>query len=375
MSSGDGTESRDDASLLVTKESRNFLVTQMNEIKSASTKRIGFYFFFLALTVVGLILLIDLKLGIPDSGRVLDVASEDYFFNSYAALRREEDLVKDSNEILSPFIEEQINGFIRKLERDMPQNELVREVWYTGISYDGNPPSPPMLTRKFFIGVRNGFTTQRQPGPTEFFKFQRGAAAALPGSPQFEYTTGQKPELDKEIRKLYGLGPSDPILNQHITSNEGFPLLMQANLTDQLVADINKSRKILAQELGDRFKQNKAGFDDLQNRRKSLREDHDKKIKAVLEAPTGPEQYARVISRTSVSIVLVTVALTIIILIRNEVTLFSKLQSVIVLAGGINFSIKDISLFDALDRLHGYKGHVPDTRALFDHWSKNLLGK
>lgn len=371
MSSGE-SESGGNPVLLVTKESRDFLVAQMEKIKSASSWRVTFYFIALALTIIDLIALIKLEVDIPDSGKVLVVSSEDYFFNSYASLLREEDAVKDSKEILHPFIEDQINVLTSKLDRDMTKSELVRETWYTSISFDGAIP-PPMLSRKFYLGFRNGIAAQRQPGPTEFFKFQHVTAASFPGSPQLEYTTGQKPDLDKEIRKLYRLEPSDPIQNQHIISNEGFSLLLQANLTEQIVADINKSMKLMSQDLKDKLKQNKAGFDDLQKGRKNLREDHDNKIRAAIEAPTSPEQYARAISRTSVSIVLVTVALTIIILIRNEVTLFSKIQSVIVLAGGITFSLKDISLFDALNRLHGYKGHVPDTKALVEYWTKNLF--
>lgn len=360
MASDDQAALQERPHLPVTGESRDFLVKQMREIKKTSTVRLIEYFIALLATVAVLIWMIDVKLGIQDSGRVFETSLEDSFLEQHSSLDRDERLATESQDILSPALEERITMIMRKLERDMPKNELAREIVYTHQSVESGPPA---LYIKFHLGVRDGYTIQRLSG--NFCKFYP-SSVPFPGIPPLEFIEGLMPEFDKEIRRLNSLKHSDPIQQQHLKSQEVFPVLVQAHLTDQLAADINKARKQMSQDLGEKLKQNKVALSEIKERKKTIRKDHDGRIQRALEAPIAPEQYARMLARASVSIILVTFAFTIIILIRNEVTLYSKLQSVIVLAGGISFSVKDTSLFDAVERLHGYKGQAPDTKSIVD---------
>lgn len=50
-------------------------------------------------------------------------------------------------------------------------------------------------------------------------------------------------------------------------------------------------------------------------------------------------------------------------------TILAKIQSLIVMAGGINFNVRDISLFNALERLHGYKGLSSDAKEVLTLYS------
>jgi precorrin-6B methylase 1 len=61
------------------------------------------------------------------------------------------------------------------------------------------------------------------------------------------------------------------------------------------------------------------------------------------------------VQRVLVSIVLVSICFTLIYLIKNEVSIISKIQSLIVLATDLKLPIKDTSIFDAMDRLHAFK--------------------
>lgn len=90
------------------------------------------------------------------------------------------------------------------------------------------------------------------------------------------------------------------------------------------------------------------------------------KIAKLIESPITVERYASAFTRFSVSIILISIAVTMVYLIKNEATVIAKSQSLIVLTKLAGIDAENISLFDAMDRLHSYKGSSQNVKDAMD---------
>lgn len=324
------------------------LARQLSALKRSTFKTLMVYVASLLVALGCLFLLAFHSVIPPEPVREFDTAKENLFFEKYNSVVAEYKEAKTAPDIVEPGMIATVREFIRQLEMPWPVERIRREIASAG--WNGGAGTGPQVFR-IHLGVRNGWTTRRDPRYPDFLRFSLTSGMQLPIIP-VTYTVGENKTLDEKVRNLVGAKPNER-LSMGIGGNAGvLELLLDKQLTEERIAQFRSGVLQYANDLKSKLDQNEKGVAELESTMNKLRKDHDEVITGLVTAPATPERYGKIFSRISFSVVLITIALSLLYMINNEVILLAKLQSLLILGASLDFNVQSLSPFDAIDRLH-----------------------
>ena len=345
-----------------------FLCNQFNGIRKASLFRTIGFISVLFITIATLYLIFWQTIN----ARTRSINTDDII--STGTLRDLEDIYeakkikKERPEFFDQTILNSVRGYIKRL-----RDAKTRKEWNSLLKFAIEKEYNSVCFKIYRIHPVETIDD------SEYKKFELGKTTKY-FQATYPSTYFKKRITPEEIRSAIGLSVSDELTSKQIYSakNKLEPLFISRFCDETFYLNLKAANGVLAENLEYAVNSNLKQIEDFENRIKSIVDREKSKIADLLAAPNDFERYNALVQKGVLSFVLVTIALTLLVLIKNEVSLIARTQSITILAGGLNFNVKDVSLFDAMEKLHSYKLLTPkprDFRSIFESVVTEALRK
>ncbi|MBA6262150.1 hypothetical protein [Colwellia sp. Bg11-12] len=329
---------------------------------SASRNRIFFYIATLCFCILFLWSFFYINVTHPssvefDETTILDkniIANIESIFEDIFILKMNPEMTEES-------YKRKINLYIlkmkQKLENGLDKNSITLS-YYTNSS-----GSNPYIS--FAIQFDDYYKVERIPN-TEFHTIKYMPNYRELGEKiKFYYTSSENSkilEAVKETLKIENITHNDLATR----ANDIIDIVEDLLLTDQMLSDLSSELNYDIKKLEEIMNLNMSIESKAQDKMEFIITNEKNKINNLVGNSITVERYANAFTRISVSLILITISITMVYLIKNEATVIAKTQSLVVLTQFAGINSNDISLFDAMDRLHTYKGSSQDMKDTMD---------
>lgn len=336
------------------KVNNEFLEQQLEKIQSVTYKRIWIFSLVLALVVVLLYFVVYHSVTSIISSYHMNEFLGPQTQKELKELYQELNIEKASPDTFSPELITKVRNYAASINQDM-NNEQLKQFLDISVSiYSSN-------TLSLKIYLKNTIDRERMSSQVwaanamKYYKFLTGKQEDF----QNIYYSYKLPdivetEIGSDIMNRLMIKDKEELTTKLINDNfSKIKDLFEKELyNDELFTLLRAVLKNKAELLKSALDSNANNLKEVQGRIKELIQVERENVKTYLTTSLGLQPYLSFVQRSLLSLLLVTVCITLLVLIKGEISVIAKTQSLVILAGGIRFSTEGISLFDAVDRLH-----------------------